>query len=141
MTRLLITTFFILVILSACKNTGQQTNGTDLLPVAGEMEKLLMESMMPQWYPRTVDQEYGGFLSDFDYKWQILKIFHKSFPHQYPGGLPGGLLPGGVPLGNFPPGAICPGGVPLGGFIAGFLVSSFSPFIFIIPSNNLFTLL
>lgn len=71
MTRLLITSTFILAILSSCRNTGQQINGNDLLPVAEEMEKLLMENMMPQWYPRVIDNEYGGFLSDFDYKWKM----------------------------------------------------------------------
>jgi len=71
MIRLLITSTLILVIFSSCRNTGQQTNGNDLLPVADEMEKILMENMMPQWYPRVIDNEYGGYLSDFDYKWEM----------------------------------------------------------------------
>ena len=70
MTRLLITSFLLLAILSSCQNSGKQTIENDLLPVADEMEKLLMENMMPQWYPRVLDKDYGGFLSDFDYKWE-----------------------------------------------------------------------
>jgi mannobiose 2-epimerase len=58
------------MILSSCNNTGKLSRKNDLLPVADEMEKLLMENNMPQWYPRVIDYEHGGYLSDFDYKWQ-----------------------------------------------------------------------
>ncbi len=29
-----------------------------------------MKNMMPVWYPRVIDTEFGGYLSDFNYKWE-----------------------------------------------------------------------
>lgn len=46
-------------------------------PVAGEEEvfqqlsETLNHKMLDVWYPRTADSIYGGFLSDFDYKWEM----------------------------------------------------------------------
>ena len=37
--------------------------------IADEMEKVLTRGMMDYWYPRSIDQEYGGFLSAFDKDW------------------------------------------------------------------------
>ncbi len=48
----------------------KQMSKTSLAPFAAEMEELLMENMMPAWYPRIIDKEYGGYLSDFNYKWE-----------------------------------------------------------------------
>lgn len=70
MNRLFLTSALFLFLLSSCGNSGKSSRKNDLLPVADEMEKLLMENNMPQWYPRVIDYEYGGYLSDFDYKWQ-----------------------------------------------------------------------
>ncbi len=71
MNRLIITGTLFLLILSSCHNIDKKSSKTDLLPVADEMEKLLMENMMPVWYPRVIDKEYGGYLSDFNYKWEM----------------------------------------------------------------------
>jgi len=35
------------------------------------MEDLLMNNMMPVWYPRVIDTVYGGYLSDFNYRWEM----------------------------------------------------------------------
>ena len=37
--------------------------------ILSEMEKSLQE-LLEVWYPLTVDSMYGGFLSDFNYKWE-----------------------------------------------------------------------
>jgi mannobiose 2-epimerase len=70
MNRLLLTSAFFLFLLSSCGNSGKSSRKNDLRPVADEMAKLLMENNMPQWYPRVIDYEYGGYLSDFDYRWK-----------------------------------------------------------------------
>lgn len=41
------------------KNVFQQLSGT------------LRHNILDAWYPRTVDSLHGGFLSDFDYKWEM----------------------------------------------------------------------
>lgn len=53
----------------AC-SPGKREN-VDLKKVAQEMEDLLMKNMMPVWYPRVIDKEYGGYLSNFNYKWEM----------------------------------------------------------------------
>jgi cellobiose epimerase len=55
----------LLLFLSSCRQNA------DLAPVADEMDKLLMDNMMPVWYPRVIDSVYGGYLSDFNYKWEM----------------------------------------------------------------------
>ena len=37
--------------------------------ILSEMEKSLQE-LLEVWYPLTLDSLYGGFLSDFNYKWE-----------------------------------------------------------------------
>ncbi|MBZ5653561.1 MAG: AGE family epimerase/isomerase [Acidobacteriia bacterium] len=37
--------------------------------LAGELEDAL-HSILKAWFPRCVDQEHGGFLSSFDYRWR-----------------------------------------------------------------------
>jgi mannobiose 2-epimerase len=70
MMRIYITGILMSVFLSSCDNAGNKNvSHSDLLPVAEEMQSLLLENMMPAWYPRVIDQEYGGYLSNFSYKW------------------------------------------------------------------------
>jgi mannobiose 2-epimerase len=38
--------------------------------LAAEMEDALRQHLLDPWYPRAVDDEYGGFLSRFDYRWE-----------------------------------------------------------------------
>ncbi|RQW10465.1 hypothetical protein EH222_02335, partial [candidate division KSB1 bacterium] len=40
------------------------------LVLADAIEKTLVEEILSAWYPRVVDAEYGGFLSQLDYQWQ-----------------------------------------------------------------------
>ncbi len=37
--------------------------------ISAEMEQVLEEGMMQNWYPRCVDTVHGGFLSNFDHRW------------------------------------------------------------------------
>jgi mannobiose 2-epimerase len=38
--------------------------------IASEMEDVLQEQVLDPWYPRAIDDEHGGFLSDFNYQWE-----------------------------------------------------------------------
>jgi cellobiose epimerase len=38
--------------------------------IQAEMLEVFEKNMLPAWYPRVVDTTFGGFLSNFDYKWQ-----------------------------------------------------------------------
>ncbi len=42
----------------------------DPLAIADEMELVLTRGMMEYWYPRCIDEEYGGYLSSFDKDWK-----------------------------------------------------------------------
>ncbi|MCB0687771.1 MAG: AGE family epimerase/isomerase, partial [Saprospiraceae bacterium] len=74
MNRLL---FFILLL--ACKSGTQPTDASmeavqphlnrDSLATAMEVE--MQKACIDPWYPRIVDSVYGGFLSDFNYKWEL----------------------------------------------------------------------
>lgn len=37
--------------------------------LAPEMQQSLRDRILALWYPRAIDDEYGGFLSRFDYRW------------------------------------------------------------------------
>ena len=53
----------------ASKEADQKEISTDRLAIADEMEAVLTTGMMDYWYPRCVDEEYGGYLSNFDKEW------------------------------------------------------------------------
>jgi mannobiose 2-epimerase len=38
--------------------------------IFNELSNSFNKELLQVWYPRTVDSIYGGFLSDFDYKWE-----------------------------------------------------------------------
>jgi len=62
--------FLSLLIFLSIASCGRLTE-THLEAIAGEMDKLLKDNMMPSWYPRVIDTVYGGYLSDFSYKWEM----------------------------------------------------------------------
>jgi mannobiose 2-epimerase len=39
-------------------------------PPVAEFEKVLHRHVIDCWFPRSVDREHGGFLSDFDFRWR-----------------------------------------------------------------------
>ena len=43
--------------------------GPLLMPTADELEAALRRDVIDKWFPRSLDREYGGFFSDFDYRW------------------------------------------------------------------------
>jgi mannobiose 2-epimerase len=43
--------------------------GQLLMPTADELETALRRDVIDVWFPRSLDREYGGFLCDFDYRW------------------------------------------------------------------------
>ena len=40
------------------------------MPSAAELETTLVRHVLEPWFPRCIDAEHGGFLCDFDRKWQ-----------------------------------------------------------------------
>jgi len=62
---------FLFLILFSPYGQSQSTK-TDLKPIASEMNELLMKNMMKSWYPRVIDDKFGGYFSNFDYKWNML---------------------------------------------------------------------
>lgn len=68
--------FFLLLI--ACKqsstNSAADQASTQLFDrdsLAGEMEMWMLKACVDPWYPRIIDSLNGGFLSDFNYKWEL----------------------------------------------------------------------
>lgn len=53
----------------ACSN-GRSASDAEREVIADEMEEALRGQLLDVWYPRSVDEEYGGFLSRFDYRWE-----------------------------------------------------------------------
>jgi putative membrane-bound dehydrogenase-like protein len=39
-------------------------------PMRGEIEQHLRKGLLEVWYPRCLDREHGGFLCDFDWRWE-----------------------------------------------------------------------
>lgn len=54
---------------AAC-GSGPSDAPDDRQAIASEMEDVLREQVLDPWYPRAVDEEHGGFLSDFNYQWE-----------------------------------------------------------------------
>jgi cellobiose epimerase len=47
-----------------------------------ELKKSLTEDVLNVWYPATIDTLYGGFLTNFDYKWQPSEMQTKMLVSQ-----------------------------------------------------------
>lgn len=83
MTRLYkLPALFLVIVLLFRLNAAGQVQSADLNTIAQEMEDLLFKNMMPVWYPRVIDSEYGGYLSDFNYKWEMTKNQNKMIVTQ-----------------------------------------------------------
>ncbi len=71
MTTKLITTFLLLsTLLTSCSVQEKKTEVSDEM-IRAELSETLNKGILDIWYPRTIDSIYGGFLSDFDYKWEM----------------------------------------------------------------------
>lgn len=60
-----------LLITLCCLTTRANTPANDEEIVFQQLSETLNHKILKVWYPRTVDSIYGGFLSDFDYKWEM----------------------------------------------------------------------
>lgn len=47
-----------------------------------QLSETLTNKMLNVWYPRTIDSIHGGFLSDFDYKWELKGLQNKMIVTQ-----------------------------------------------------------
>mgnify|MGYP006277905971 CR=1 FL=1 len=66
-----ITSSIVALLLLGLSGCGQQAM-PPRLQLAQEIESTWVETILHAWYPRVVDQEYGGYLTRFDYQWQLL---------------------------------------------------------------------
>ncbi len=64
------TLIFIFLIYASCSVQEKKTEVSDQ-QIYNELSESLNHELLNCWYPRTVDSIYGGFLSDFDYKWEL----------------------------------------------------------------------
>ena len=69
-TKHLLTIWMLFLTFSSCSVKEKTTNFYDQ-KIYNELSTALNKELLDVWYPRTVDSIYGGFLSDFDYKWEM----------------------------------------------------------------------
>ncbi len=66
------------LILAGCLSAAEPSRAE----LAREMESTLVNDILHAWYPRCVDEEFGGYLTSFDYKWQPLERQNKMIVTQ-----------------------------------------------------------
>jgi mannobiose 2-epimerase len=54
----------------SCSSPEKKFSSTDQ-SIKNELSEALNAGILDVWYPRTIDSVFGGFLSDFDYKWDM----------------------------------------------------------------------
>ncbi|HSF53356.1 MAG TPA: AGE family epimerase/isomerase [Algoriphagus sp.] len=71
--KLKITGFFIVLALFASCQTEEKSESTsgNYLSIADEMEISLRENLLNTWYPKAIDQDSGGYFSNFTFDFQI----------------------------------------------------------------------
>jgi len=62
--------FLLFLIVSSC-SAQEKKQVNDDAKICGELSESLEQNILAIWYPRTIDSISGGFLSDFDYKWDM----------------------------------------------------------------------
>jgi mannobiose 2-epimerase len=58
------------ILLFSCSSPQKVSQSADQ-KIIGELSESLNNGILNVWYPRTIDSISGGFLSDFDYKWEM----------------------------------------------------------------------
>ena len=60
---------FVLLLVSGIRPAvkAQESNKTERLQLANQMENSIETELLNKWYPQCVDSVYGGFLSTFTY--------------------------------------------------------------------------
>jgi len=66
----LIPVFLLLFLMLSCSVPEKRPVENDE-KVCAELSESLNKQLLDVWYPRTIDSISGGFLSDFDYKWDM----------------------------------------------------------------------
>lgn len=69
-TKIFTIILLLFLIFNACSVQEKKANTGDR-KVFGELSESLNKGLLDVWYPRTIDSISGGFLSDFDYKWEM----------------------------------------------------------------------
>jgi mannobiose 2-epimerase len=69
-TKLITTCLLLYALLSSCSFQEKKRDMIDD-KIRAELTESLNKQILDVWYPRTIDSIYGGFLSDFDYKWEM----------------------------------------------------------------------
>ena len=65
----------------ACVREEETASG-DHNGITREMEDILRDHILQQWYPLIIDSAHGGYLSDFNYKWEQQGPQHKMIVTQ-----------------------------------------------------------
>ncbi len=65
----------------ACRSDVKEAASVPI-SLADDIEQALRELVIDPWYPRILDEEYGGFLSDYDHRWQENGPHHKMIVTQ-----------------------------------------------------------
>jgi mannobiose 2-epimerase len=58
------------ILLFSCSSPQKVSQSSDQ-KIIDELSESLNNGILEVWYPRTIDSISGGFLSDFDYKWEM----------------------------------------------------------------------
>ena len=62
--------FLLLFLILSCSGPKKKTVDPNE-KIRAELSESLNKKLLDVWYPRTIDSISGGFLSDFDYKWDM----------------------------------------------------------------------
>ena len=62
--------FLLLFLILSCSGPKKKTVDPNE-KIRSELSESLNKQLLEVWYPRTIDSISGGFLSDFDYKWDM----------------------------------------------------------------------
>ncbi len=62
--------FIFILLLGLIYPTNCLSGTAENLEIAGYLESSLKTKLLDVWYPLCLDEEYGGFLSDFNYDWK-----------------------------------------------------------------------
>ena len=77
---LAVITFFSLAF--SCSVVKEKTEVSPYLSMADTLEKSLYNDIIDLWYPRIIDLEHGGYLTNFSYNWEQLPNQHKYLVYQ-----------------------------------------------------------
>ena len=70
-------TYYLLILIVFCScsdsDLGERypmdQRTSDRQVISNEMDNVLVENIIQQWYPNCLDTLHGGYLSSFDYRW------------------------------------------------------------------------